>query len=61
MLVPCFSYILENCKKKGAAPHRGGGGGGGGPGFKGGGGGGGGWVLRISSDRGDRMGAKMET
>ena len=49
MLVPCFSYILENCKKKGAAPH----------------GGGGGWgvggVLRISSDRGDRMGVKMET
>ena len=48
MLVPCFSYILENCKKKGAAPH--------------GGVGGGGWgVLRISSDRGDRMGVKMET
>ena len=46
MLVPCFSYILENCKKKkGAAPQGGGGGG----------------VLRISSGRDDRMGAKMET
>ena len=28
MLVPCFSYILENCKKKDVAPQGGGGGGG---------------------------------
>ena len=47
MLVPCFTYILENCKKKKDAAPQGAGGGGLGGG-----------VLRISSDGDDRMAAK---